>query len=265
MSDHELWLRLVFYTLPLAMIMTSIALGIYIRRMCLSAMLESLKNSHLFSFHHARGLDYQGSLYRNLLVLDIGTALIFSKINIRSGVLNAGELARFSRRFRVMAVTNTVCFYGAVLAFLIVFSTVKLERFVKEGHAFDRAAVLHVLLYSGPVIALLIAFGLTVYTVHYRLHTMLDAIKPGPSSRLDRAIEIGEDQASWRSILFIKLSRAVLFKNRKKGDAAPDVFDLEALPVSFKRLALISLLCMYVGLAWLVVVIVMYNLSDTAA
>lgn len=264
MKDHELWLRLVFYTLPLAMIMTSVVLGIYIRRVCLRAMLESLKNSHLFSFQYARGLDDQSSLYRNLLLLDIGAALIFSKSNIRSGVLNAEEFARFPRPFRIIAVTHTACFYGAVLAFLIVFSTVKLERFVQEGHAFDRAAVLQVLLYSGPVIALLIAFGLTVYSVHYRLHTLLNAIKPGPLSRLSQAMAIGSNESDWRSMLFIKLSRAVLFKNSKKGDASHDVFDLEALPVSFKRLAVASLLCMYVGMAGVVIAVVVYALSDTA-
>ncbi|WP_122558725.1 hypothetical protein [Pseudomonas viridiflava] len=90
MNDHLLWFFgwcVVFYTAPIAMIMTHIVLGAYVRRFFLAAMLDALKNSLLFSSRHARGLDDQGSLYRNLLLLDMGVAFVFSRVNIHSGVL----------------------------------------------------------------------------------------------------------------------------------------------------------------------------------
>lgn len=267
MIDYSFWLawgELFFYITPFAMFMTNISLTIFMRRFCLNSMLESLKNSLLFSSRHARGADYQSSLYRNLLVIEIGNALIFSRSNIRSGVLDAEELIRLPRRFRIMAVINSVCFHGELLAMLIIFPAMKWERFVRAGHVFDMKAVLEVALYIVSAIALSITYGLTVYAVHYRLHTMLDAIRPGPLSRLSQAMAIGSNESDWRSMLFIKLSRAVLFKNSKKGDASHDVFDLEALPVSFKRLAVASLLCMYVGMAGVVIAVVVYALSDTA-
>lgn len=267
MIDYTFWFswgKVAFYGVPFVMVMTSVILTISIRRFCLGAILASLKNSLLFSSRHARGLDYQGSLYRNLLVIEIGDALIFSSSNIRSGVLSAEDSVRLPHRFRIIAVINSVCFNGGVLASLIIFPVMKWERFIKAGQVFDMSAALQIALYIGSVITLLITYGLTVYAVHYRLHTMLDAIKSGPSSRLSQAMAIGADEAGWRSILFIKLSRAVLFKNSKKGDASHDVFDLEALPVSFKRLAVASLLCMYVGMAGVVIAVVVYALSDTA-
>lgn len=65
-------------------------------------------------------------------------------------------------------------------------------------------------------------------------------------------------------MLFIRLSRAVVFKSSKKNDAIHDVFDLDELPVSFKRLAVASLLCLYVGISGLVIAGLVYALSDTA-
>ncbi len=267
MNNHLLWFFgwcVVFYTAPIAMIMTHIVLGAYVRRFFLAAMLEALKNSLLFSSRHARGLDDQGSLYRNLLLLDMGVAFVFSRVNIHSGVLDAEDLARFPRRFRIMAVINAGCFYGAMLAMLIVFPAMQWERFVRTGQVFDVNAAFQVLLYGSPVIALSITWGLTVYAVHYHLPTMLDAIKRGPLSRLSQAMAIGEGQASWRSMLFIRLSRAVVFKSSKKSDAIHDIFDLDALPVSFKRLAVASLLCLHMGISGLVIAGLVYALRDTA-
>lgn len=267
MIDYTFWLAwglVFFYGTPFAMLMISIVLTIFMRHFCLTAMLESLKNSLLFSSRHARGADYQSSFYGNLLVIEIGDALIFSRSNIRSGVLDAEDLVRLPRRFRIMAVINSVCFHGWLLAILIIFPAMKWERFVRAGQVFDISAALQVALYIVSVMALSVTYALTVYAVHYRLHTMLNAIKPGPLSRLSQAMAIGSNEPGWRSMLFIKLSRAVLFKNSKKGDASHDVFDLEALPVSFKRLAVASLLCMYVGMAGVVIAVVVYALSDTA-
>ncbi|WP_144403323.1 hypothetical protein [Pseudomonas sp. StFLB209] len=65
--------------------LVNIFLEFYIRYFCLTDMLAALKRNSLFSFVDGRNPGHQGRLFKTLLLTDIGTALIFSRSNVRNG------------------------------------------------------------------------------------------------------------------------------------------------------------------------------------
>lgn len=264
MMDFEFWrdfLRRVFVLGPFLLIFLN---GILFKCLCghlLKRMLEALKASSGFTSDYSRCIDHLGFLSRVGLLLSIGYALARSQRMIAKGKLDEGEVKAFPHYLKCLALVGL---FGCVLngLWLIVWiATLPLDKPLLASKVFDDIVSLSFLLRAAPFMFLLVSHGLVVYITRHHLHTLIDAIGLSHPFRSEHSVILERIAFINRSQLVIGIGLAVLFNGRKMGGMNLDCFELDALPNSFKRLALLKTLCLYVGVIWLIVGGVVLTLS----
>lgn len=239
-------------------ILINVVLELLIRYRHLADMLKALKRSSLFASVNERSLSYQGRLFKAMLIIDIGTALFFSRSNVRNGALDPVDVAEFPFRLRVMAVGFVVSLYGSLLLAFICVALSKLMGFIEPDayvswHEFS-------LFISGSVAFLMfvVSVFLSAYAVQCHLQVMLNAIKKDHPYRTKLEEDLRWHGTSWRSVLFVLMCRALAANGRKLRNLDADVFDLKALPASFKWTARANIICVWTGIATALIALVLY-------
>lgn len=238
----------------------SITVELYVRWRCLSGMLKALGRSSLFSSVREGDLEHQGRLFKTMLLTDIGTALIFSRSNVRTGVLDPADVAEFPRRLRLMAVTFVLSSYASVLSILVCVVLMGLDDFA-EPYAYIPWQEL-ALFYSYSIAGLMLAVSvcLSVYAIQCHLPAMLAAIKKDHPYRAKLEQDLRWHGTSWRSILFVLICRTVAANGRKLRNFDGGVFDLNTLPTRLKWVARANIICAWTGIASALIALALYIL-----
>lgn len=240
------------------LLFVSIFLEFYIRYRCLAAMLAALARSSLFSSVREQDLQHQGRFFKTMLLTDIGTALIFFRSNVRNGMLDPADLAEFPRRFKLMAVTFVLSFYFSMLSILVCVVLMGLDDFTESDAYITWQELALFYSYSVAALMLIVSVCLSVYSIQCHLPAMLNAIKKDHPYRAKLESDLHWHGTSWRSILFVLICRALAANGRKLRNFDADVFDLKALPASFRWAARTNIICMWTGIATALNALVLY-------